>query len=125
MGVLRGYVYESISPYMPIVALIFDETDNLIGTKVVETAEEGAKFIASAVTACNRAEEARAAPLARHAPTARNLPIDRALNLTHRANPQPAGGMHEIDNEIVSVHSVPKPGKCSECDASLADANER
>ncbi|GLS20259.1 hypothetical protein GCM10007874_32760 [Labrys miyagiensis] len=123
MGVLRGYVYESISPYMPIVALVFDETDNVIGTRVVETAEEGAKFIADAVAACNRTEEARTVPLARHVPTVRNLPVDRALNPTHRANPQRAGGMHEIDNRIVSGHSV--LGKRSECDASLADANQR
>jgi hypothetical protein len=58
MGVLRGYVYESISPYMPIVAVIFDETDSVIETKVVETAEEGAQFISDAVASCNRAGEA-------------------------------------------------------------------
>jgi hypothetical protein len=57
MNVLRGYVYESKNPYMPIVALIFDERDNVIGTKVVESEEEGSKFIAAAVAACDHAEQ--------------------------------------------------------------------
>lgn len=46
MSVLRGYVYDSINPNMPIIAAVFDAMDDLIKTKVVESAEEGAKFIA-------------------------------------------------------------------------------
>ncbi|GLS19629.1 hypothetical protein GCM10007874_26460 [Labrys miyagiensis] len=57
MGSLRGYVYESISPCMPIVALVFDQTDSVVESKVVDTAEEGAQFIALALTACDRVEE--------------------------------------------------------------------
>jgi hypothetical protein len=55
MNVLRGYVYESRNPYMPIVAIIFDEHDNIIGTKVVEDDEEGLQFVAAGVAACDHA----------------------------------------------------------------------
>lgn len=55
MNVLRGYVYESRNPYMPIVAIIFDERDNIIGTKVVDSDEEGLKFVATGVAACDHA----------------------------------------------------------------------
>jgi hypothetical protein len=46
MSGLRGYVYDSINPDMPIIAAVFDAMDDLIKIKVVGSAEEGAKFIA-------------------------------------------------------------------------------
>jgi hypothetical protein len=58
MNVLRGYIYDSTNPYMPIIAAVFDEQDNVIATKVVENAAQGAQFIGDAIAACDSVTEA-------------------------------------------------------------------
>ncbi|QEN87706.1 hypothetical protein FZC33_15880 [Labrys sp. KNU-23] len=46
----KGYVYESTSPDMPIIAVIFDGEDNPIQMRVVTTIEQGMQFLADFVS---------------------------------------------------------------------------
>lgn len=57
----KGYVYDSTSPDMPIIAAIFDADDELVKTIVVRSAEEGTRFIAEFLAGLGSTED-RAIP---------------------------------------------------------------
>lgn len=46
----KGYVYESTSPDMPIIAVIFDGEDNPIQLQVVANIEQGMQFLADFIS---------------------------------------------------------------------------
>lgn len=54
---MRGYLYDSISPDMPIIAAVFDAVDNLVELKIVQSNQEGTKFLAESLTQLHRRGE--------------------------------------------------------------------
>ncbi|MFC2255118.1 hypothetical protein ACETRX_36680 [Labrys portucalensis] len=46
----KGYVYESTSPDMPIIAVIFDGEDNPVQMRVVANTELGTQFLSDFIS---------------------------------------------------------------------------
>lgn len=56
----KGYVYESTSPDMPIIAVIFDSEDKPVQMQVVTTTDQGMQFLSDFISSgseCRKALE--------------------------------------------------------------------